>query len=270
MIYPVHGFSVKSSITCVALHKTFHCDKDKLTPYLVGIVSVSQNLRSTLLLPFHSVSSAYLPPPRGTLIGMFNAWVWSLATAKASCTRSPWVWSLATAKASCTRSPWVIRVNGMFNAWVWSFALPDISKEVLVSALSSLLFIERRLCIDGVDWLFLFCILLSDWFFFPVIWLDNRPTMGTSDWSDFLVVDWLDTSQSFYHPIIGCPDVTGSIWILCTIGLREHIQYIQSTCIHSTVFKHSWYDSVVYCYTIHLEMNSSPINIYIYSKAIFF
>jgi hypothetical protein len=61
--------------------------------------------------------------------------------------------------------------------------------------------------------------------------------MVTSDWSDFLVVAWLDTSQSFYHPIIGSPDVTGSIWILCTIGLREHIQYIQSTCIHSTVFK---------------------------------
>ena len=38
----------------------------------------------------------YLPPPRGTLTGMFNAWVWSLATVKASCTRSPWV-------------------NGMFN-----------------------------------------------------------------------------------------------------------------------------------------------------------
>jgi hypothetical protein len=50
--------------TCVALHKTFHCDKDKLTPYLVGIVSVSQNLRSTLFVPFHSVSSAYLPPSR--------------------------------------------------------------------------------------------------------------------------------------------------------------------------------------------------------------
>jgi hypothetical protein len=88
-------------------------------------------------------------------------------------------------------------------------ALNNISKEVWVSALSSLLFIERRLCIDGVDWLFLFCILLSDWFLFPVIWLDNRPTMVTSDWSDFLVVAWLDTSQSFYHPIIGCPDVTG-------------------------------------------------------------
>ena len=36
-----------------------------------------QNLRSTLLLPFHSVSSAYLPPSMGTLTGMFNAWVWS-------------------------------------------------------------------------------------------------------------------------------------------------------------------------------------------------
>ena len=54
-------------------NKTFHCGNDTLTPTLVGIVSVFQNLRSTLLLPFHSVSSAYLPPPRGTLTGMFNA-----------------------------------------------------------------------------------------------------------------------------------------------------------------------------------------------------
>ena len=51
-----------------------------------------------------------------TLIGMFNAWVWSLA--------------IVTAKVSCTRSPW-IRVNGMFNAFVWSFAfdLRDMSNE---------------------------------------------------------------------------------------------------------------------------------------------
>jgi hypothetical protein len=33
-----------------------------------------------------------------------------------------------------------------------------------------------------------FCILLSDWFFFLV---SNRPEMATSDWSDFLTVDWL-------------------------------------------------------------------------------
>jgi hypothetical protein len=48
-------------------------------------------------------------------------------------------------------------VNGMFKALVWSFAfdLRDMSKEVCVSALLSLFFIERRLCIDGVDWLFL-------------------------------------------------------------------------------------------------------------------
>jgi hypothetical protein len=56
--------------------------------------------------PFHSVSSAYLPPPRGTLTGMFNDWVWSLAN--------------VTAKASCSRSS-CVRVNGMFNALVWSF-----------------------------------------------------------------------------------------------------------------------------------------------------
>jgi len=111
--------------------------------------------------------------------------------------------------------------------------------------------------------------------------------MATSDWSDVPAVDWLNTSQSFYHPIIGCPDVTGSIWILCTIGLCEHIQYIQSTCIHYAVFKHSRYDYVVYkgnnkitelsykgkvkthnyCYTVHLEISSSHIDIYIYSKA---
>jgi hypothetical protein len=47
--------------------------KNKLTPYLVGIVSVSQNIRSTLLLPFHPVSYVYIPPPRGTLTGIFNA-----------------------------------------------------------------------------------------------------------------------------------------------------------------------------------------------------
>ena len=72
----------------------------------------------------------YLPPPRGTLTGMFNARVWSLAnvTAKASCSRSPCVrvngmfnalvWSLAnvTAKASCSRSHWV-RVNGCSMLW---------------------------------------------------------------------------------------------------------------------------------------------------------
>ena len=69
MISPSFTRLIKSSTTCVALHNIFNCDKNKLTPYLVGIVSVSQNRRSTLLLPFHSVSSVYLPPPRGTLTG---------------------------------------------------------------------------------------------------------------------------------------------------------------------------------------------------------
>ena len=111
-----------------------------------GIVSVFQNLRSTLLLPFHSVSSVYLPPPRGTLIVMFNAWVWS-----------------------------------------YDFDLRDMSNEVWVSALLSLLFIELRL----YQWILFFCILLSDCFFFHGLWLANGPEMVTSDWSDFLAVDWL-------------------------------------------------------------------------------
>jgi hypothetical protein len=42
------------------------------------------------------------------------------------------------------------------NIWSFAFDLRDMSNEVWVSALLSLLFRERRLCIDGVDWLFLF------------------------------------------------------------------------------------------------------------------
>jgi hypothetical protein len=130
-----------------------------------------------------------------------------------------------------------------------------------------------RLCIDGVHWslgvvigLLLchwFVSLHSDWIIGWKWWL----LIGQISW--LLICLWWNTSQSFYHPIIGCPDVTVSILVFSTIGLCEHIQYIQSICIHYAVFKHSWYDSVVYCYTIHLEMNSSHINIYIYSKAIF-
>ena len=143
---------------------------------LVGIVSVFQNLRSTLLLPFHSMSSAYLPPPRGTLIGMFNAWVWSLAK--------------VTAKASCTRSP-CVRVNGMFNALVWSldFDLRDMSNEARVSALLFLLFIEWRFCIDGVDWLFLFvsCFLIGSF-----SWLLIGKSAGNGDfWLVQFPVIWL-------------------------------------------------------------------------------
>jgi hypothetical protein len=97
---------------------------------------------------------------------------------------------------------------------------------------------------------------------FELIGRKWRLLIGQISW---LSIGWRgNTSQSFYHPIIGCSDVTGSIWIMCTIGLCEHIQ---STCIHYAVFKYSRYDSVVYCYTVHLDMNSSHINIYIYSKA---
>jgi hypothetical protein len=105
---------IKSSTSCIALYKTFHCGNDKLTPTLVGIVSVFQNRRSTLLLPFHSVSSAYLPPPRGTLTGMFNDWVWSLAnvTAKASCSRSSCVRSCLMENGHC-----ILRREG----WPWVF-----------------------------------------------------------------------------------------------------------------------------------------------------
>jgi hypothetical protein len=59
------------------------------------------------------MSSAYLPPARGTLTGMFNAWVWSLAN--------------VTAKASCSRSP-CVRVDGMFTVdWIY-----DLGEDVYV------------------------------------------------------------------------------------------------------------------------------------------
>ena len=155
---------IKSSTTCIALYKTFHCGNDKLTPTLVGIVSVFQNLRSTLLLPFHSVSSAYLLPHRGTLTGMFNAWVWYLAN--------------VTAKASYSRSPCVF--------WFWF----TWHVEWSVSLCS-------RLVVS-------FCILLSDWFFFlGSDWLIGRKwrlLIGQISW---LLIGWRwNTSQSFYHPII--------------------------------------------------------------------
>ena len=103
---------------------------------------------------------------------------------------------------------------------------------------------------------------------FPAIWLDNRLEMVTSDWSNFLAADWF---MMEHISILLPPDYRLSRChsldlVFSTIGLCEHIQYIQSICIHYAVFKHSWYDSVVYCYTIHLEMNSSHIHIYIYSK----
>jgi hypothetical protein len=61
-----------------------------------------KELKKTILLfEDRRVSSAYLPPPRGTLTRkLFNAWIWSLAN--------------VTAKAFCSRSP-SVRVNGMFN-----------------------------------------------------------------------------------------------------------------------------------------------------------
>ena len=143
ILSPVHGFSVFRSTDQIVHHLRSTAQDFPLWQRQVDtilrrnrIAFPKSQIHSLHTIPF--VSSAYLPPPRGTLTGMFN------------------VWSLTTAKASCTRSPWVIRVNGMSNALVWSFALRDMSNEVWVSALSSLLFIKWCLCIDGVDWLFLF------------------------------------------------------------------------------------------------------------------
>ena len=46
MISPIHGFSIFRSTDQIVhhLHKTFHCDKDKLTPTLVGTLTFSLNL----------------------------------------------------------------------------------------------------------------------------------------------------------------------------------------------------------------------------------
>jgi hypothetical protein len=86
----------------------------------------------------HTSFDMYLPPPMGTLTGMFNAWIWSLA--------------IVTAKASCTRSP-LVRVNGMINALVWSFDfdLRDMSNEVCAWINIVAFWIERVQAISSME-----------------------------------------------------------------------------------------------------------------------
>jgi hypothetical protein len=118
------------------------------------------------------------------------------------------------------------------NALVWSFDfdLRDMSNEVRVSAVLSLLFIEWRLCIDGVDWLFPFvsCFLIGSFSWFLIGY-----SAGNGDFwlVRFPAVDCL-TMEHISIPIIGGPDVTGSIRILCTITLREdmHTVDLHSLC----------------------------------------
>ena len=173
------------------------------------------------------MSSAYLPPPRGTLTGMFNAWVWSLAN--------------VTAKASCSRSP-CVRVNGMFNALVWSF---DFDVEWSVNLCS-------RLVVS-------FCILLSDWFFFrDSEWLIGRKWRLLIDQISRLLIGWRwNTSQSFYHPIICFVDRCLSfVLFLLAIVLYVLLQYTDSdypfdflpTLLHT----HCLVESVLLIYLVFL------------------
>jgi len=124
------------------------------------------------------MSSAYLPPPRGTLIGMFNAWVWSLAkvTAKASCTRSP-----------CQGERNVQCFGLVFRFWFTWHVEWSVNLCSLVSAFHKMKILYRwsRLVVSFVS-----CFLIGSfsWLLigksagngdlwlvqFPVIWLDGH------------------------------------------------------------------------------------------------
>ena len=99
---------------------------------------------------------------------------------------------------------------------------------------------------DGVDWSFLFvsCFLIGSFSWFLIGWwtLDSAISLVK------IPAIWLVGDL-----IVNSPNVRSSIRILCTITLCKDIQYIQSTCIHYAVFNHSWYDYVVYCYTLHVK-----------------
>ena len=66
----------KSLMTSDMLHRVFHWSKCKLTPSFVGTVPSFQNRKSTLLDPFHSLSSKYRFPPRARLSGWISI-IWA-------------------------------------------------------------------------------------------------------------------------------------------------------------------------------------------------
>jgi hypothetical protein len=114
----------KSSMTSDMLHRAFYWSKCKLTPSFVGTVSSFQNRKSTLLDPFHSLSSKYRFPPRARLSGWMST-IWAVIC-KMSCVGGictvSWVVGICTISAVggiCTISYVICRIFGRCSV-IWT------------------------------------------------------------------------------------------------------------------------------------------------------
>ena len=126
----------------------------------------------------------------------------------------------------------------------------------LIDWARSIRFFDNFVSMESIGCFFLYPVFR--FVLFPGLWLVDGHCWCTLDSVISLVKNpaiWLVGDL-----IVNSPNVRSSIRILYTITLRNDIQYIQSTCIHYAVFKHSWYDSVVYCYTLHFQKSQNAID----------
>ena len=153
---------------------------------------VFPNLRSTLFVPFHSVSSAYLPPPSDNFNGVFSWGDWLIFSSDGELI-------LAFFIAFWTRSVFLLLDMTDTGIALYTFYITH--------------FTLYRWC-SLVSWC---CNLLCHWLVsLQSDWLIDRKwrlLIGQIAW--LLIGWWWNTS--FYHPIIDCPDVTGSILVFSTI-----------------------------------------------------
>jgi hypothetical protein len=147
--------------------------------------------------------------------------------------------------------------------------------RLYVVYLLSLLFRERRLCIDGVDWLFLFasCFLINWWILDSAI-VSTMFQDGIVNAGRLYVVYVFTQIYCAQYPDRVCEFWTAYNRVVeglrCVPTSTNHQQgNLTNDMAESSIHQYSWYDYVVYCYTVHLEMNSSHINIYFNSKATF-
>jgi hypothetical protein len=96
--------------------------------------------------------------------------------------------------------------NGMaVREWIWDFGKPI---RFLPKSVSAYHYHSGKSCAVLCKWWTIWseceslqsigCFFLYPAFWlvlFPRFWLANRPEMATSDWSDFLAVDWLTMSH---------------------------------------------------------------------------
>ena len=180
---PSFARPIKSSTTCVALHKTFHCDKDKLTSYLVGIVSVSQKI-SDLLSYCHSIPSVlhifHLLGVLWSECSMLGSGIW-----RTLLLRLPVPDPIGSGWTECSM--------------LWSGLLLLIYVTCRMKCESTLLsaFYRMKILYRWSRLVVSFCILFSDWFLFlGSDWLIGRKwrlLIGQISW---LLIGWTHLNPS--------------------------------------------------------------------------